>query len=55
MFILKVTEEEDLNQVIPNNVSGEIVVSHPIKEELVEENSEPKNRKELPKWRKNKF
>jgi hypothetical protein len=54
-----VTEEEDindetLNQVIPNDVCGEIVVSHPINEELVEENSEPKTRRQLPKWRKNK-
>jgi DNA excision repair protein ERCC-6 len=54
-----VTEEEDindetLNQVIPNDVCGEIVVSHPINEELIEENSEPKTRRELPKWRKNK-
>ncbi len=54
-----VTEEEDinderLNQVISNDVCGEIVVSHPINE-LAEENSEPKNRRKLPKWKKNEI
>ncbi len=52
-----VTEEEDisdetLNQVIPQDVCGEIVVSHQEREDM-NEVIEKTNRRETPKWKQN--
>jgi hypothetical protein len=55
-----VTEEEEINEenleeVIPGDVCGEIVVSHQEPEtDMNEEILVPKNRKETLNWRKNK-
>jgi hypothetical protein len=53
-----VTEEEDindetLNQVVPQDVCGEIVVSHKEREDMNEVIEKTKNRRETPKWKQN--